>query len=56
MDVVSEFSREAAESAVQLRAVLAEVEAGELTCSTAERRRIEGAAIALETQSREADQ
>ena len=37
------------EAAAQLCTVLDEIEAGELACSTAERRRIEGAALALES-------
>lgn len=37
-----------AEAAAQLRTVLAEVDAGELSCSAATRHRIEGAALALE--------
>jgi hypothetical protein len=37
-----------AQSAAQLRGVLAEADEGELTCPPATRRRLEGAALALD--------
>lgn len=39
----------AAETAGQLRTLLAEIKAGDLTCSAAYRNRVEGAVLALET-------
>lgn len=39
----------AAETAIHLRTLLADIEAGELGCSAAYRNRVQGAVLALET-------
>lgn len=41
-------AKDATEAATALRAVLAEVEGGEMVCSAAMRHRMEGAALALQ--------